>query len=103
MRDLSGPPRSCQRRSGAGELRTSRGSKKPHVGDGAVRQEPDVQVDEGDGEQGVPGVAAMAAVELADEGPGAVPDRVLGEVPQPAAEDVPAGVARQRVEPDEGD
>ncbi len=43
----------------------------------------------------------MVGVELRHPGPQPVADRVLGEVPQPAADDVTAGVAGQRVEPDQ--
>ena len=45
----------------------------------------------------------MVGVQPRHEGPHLVADRVLREVPQPSAGDVPAGVAGQRVEPDERD
>ena len=85
------------RSSGAGRHRvlSSHPSEEPRVVDRAGRQQVDVEVDQGDGEQGVPGVPGVLGVELRDPGPQLVADRVLGEVPQPAADDVPAGVARR--------
>src|SRR4051794_3486875 len=64
---LSGSPRRCSRgeakRRGRG---TWWGSKEPRVGEGAGRDQHDVQVGEGDGEQRQPGVAGVARVELRD-------------------------------------
>src|SRR6478609_8366897 len=60
-------------------------SEEPRVVEDPGRQQGDVEVDQGDGEQRVPGEVGVPDVELRDEGPHPVADRVLREVAQPAA------------------
>ena len=66
--------------------------------DRAGGEEEDVEVGERDAEQRGPGELHVPAVELGHQPPRLVAQRVLGEVVDPAADDVPARVARQRVE-----
>src|SRR6478672_495866 len=80
-----------------------RSSEEPRVVEDVRRQQQDVEVHDRDGEQRVPGVAAVVGVEPGHEGPHPVAHRVPGEVPQAAAGDVPARVAGERVEPDQHD
>src|SRR3954453_21341450 len=78
-------------------------SEEPQVGDGTGGEQVDVEVGERDGEQRQPGVRRVPGVEARHEAPGPVPHRVLREVPEPATHGVPAGVAGQRVQPDQRD
>src|SRR4051812_19815103 len=78
-------------------------SEEPRVVERPGGQQRDVEVHQRDREQRVPRVLSVAGVELRDPGPELVADRMLAEVAQPAAGDVPAGVARERVEPDQHD
>src|SRR4030095_9293050 len=73
----------------------------PQVGDPAGGHGHDVEVRHQQGAAGGPGQLHVLGVELGHETPGAVADRVLGEVPQPAADDVPAGMAGHRVRPEQ--
>ena len=75
------------------------GSEEARVADGAGRDELHVEVGQSHAEQRDPGVARVVAVEPGDPGPELVADRVPGEVVQPPADRVPAGVAAQRVQP----
>src|SRR3954451_5918816 len=78
-------------------------SEEPWVVEGTGGQQRDVEVHQRDREQRVPRVLGVPGVQLRHPGPQLVADRVLAEVAQPAAGDVPAGVARDRVEPDQHD
>src|SRR6185312_13336730 len=73
----------------------------PKVGDPAGGHGHDVEVRQDQGAEGDPGQLHVLLVELGHVSPGAVADRVLGEVPQPAADDVPAGMAGHRVRPEQ--
>src|SRR5215468_5316422 len=59
----------------------------------------DVEVGDGERCQRRPGEAHVVTVELGHEAPGAVAHRMLGEVLEAAADDVPARVAGNRVCP----
>ena len=65
-------------------------------------EQEDVEVGEGDAEQRRPGELHVLGVQPRDQRPEPVAQRVPGEVVEPAADDVPAGVAGQRVEPEQG-
>src|SRR3954463_12407230 len=69
------------------------------VVDAVGADHPDVHVGERDTEQGDPGELHVAVVELGHPGPEPVAHRVLGEVVEAAAHDVPAAVAAQAVQP----
>src|SRR5690348_2216382 len=73
----------------------------PQAGDPAGGHGQDVEVRHHQGAESGPGQLHVLPVELGHETPGAVADRVLGEVPQPATDDVPAGVAGHRVGPEQ--
>src|SRR5436190_14701056 len=83
--------------------RLSWGSKEPRVVERAGRDQHHVEVGERDGEQRQPGVLGVVGIERGDPAPHPVADRVLAEVAELAADDVPAGVAGQRVQPDQDD
>src|SRR5215212_9965213 len=72
---------------------------EPEVGDPPGGDGHDVEVRHHQRAEGGPGQLHVLAVELRDVAPGPVAHRVLGEVPQPPAHDVPAGVAGGRVGP----
>src|SRR5438309_2334037 len=74
-------------------------SEEAKVGDRAGGEQEDVEVGERDAEQRGPGELHVVGVQPRDDGPELVAERVPGEVVEPAADDVPARVARQRVEP----
>src|SRR5436190_2613314 len=75
--------------------------EEPRIVDHAGRQQPDVEVGEGHPDEARPRVLHVPAVQLAEELPRLEPDGRLGEQRQPAPAQVPARVARQRVEPDQ--
>ena len=66
-----------------------------------ARHQAHVEVAQGDAEEADPGETHVARVERRDELPELVAGRVLGEGLHLPAAEVPAGVARQRVEPQE--
>ena len=73
-------------------------ANESQVGDGAAGHQHDVEVGEHQRPQRDPRELLVVDVELADLGPHPVPRRVLGEVLEPSAHDVPAGVAGDGVE-----
>src|SRR3954468_5082288 len=75
----------------------------PRVGEGPGGDEADVGVGEHQGAEGDPRELHVLGVELGDDSPGLVTQRVAGEVAQPAADDVPARVAGDRVGPQQHD
>src|SRR6266540_3373600 len=83
---------------------TSSGSalEEPQVVDGAGGNQPHVQVGEGDHHQADPGEQHVAGVEDADPAPQPEAQRRARELVDHAAAEVPAGVARQRVQPQQG-
>src|SRR5215469_16842442 len=78
------------------------GLEEPWVGERPGSNQPDVQVGKQHPEQRDPGELHVLGVELGDLGPHPVPDWMLGEVLQPAASYVTAGVAGQRIQPQQG-
>src|SRR3954468_19289377 len=76
-------------------------SEEAEVGDRVRGEQEDVEVGERDAEQRGPGELHVVGVQPRDDRPEAVAQRVPGEVVEPAAHDVPAGVAGQRVEPEQ--
>src|SRR4051812_40929497 len=76
-------------------------SEEPRVVERAGRQQEDVEIHQGHGEQRVPREVRVPRVQLGHERPQLVADRVLGEVPQAATDDVSTGVAGELVEPDQ--
>src|SRR3954464_10828510 len=74
-------------------------SEEAKVGDRVRGEQEDVEVGERDAEQRRPGELHVVGVQPRDDRPEAVAQRVPREVVEPAADDVPAGVAGQRVEP----
>src|SRR6266487_4592483 len=77
-------------------------SPEPRIGDGAGGHQPDVEVGEQHPAQRDPGVLHVLGVQLGHLGPHPVPHRVLGEMLEPPADRVPAGVAGHRVAPQQG-
>src|SRR4051794_35246238 len=71
------------------------------VGEAARRPQPDVGVRHQERPERRPRQLHVPGVELRHLGPQPVAGRVLGEVPQPAADEVAAGVAGGRVGPEE--
>lgn len=76
------------------------GLEELEVGDQAGRDRTDVEVSKGDEKQGGPGKVRVEVVQARNYRPELVPDGVLGEVLQPAANRVSASVAGERVEPE---
>src|SRR5882672_9723102 len=74
---------------------------EPQVGEPAGGHGHYVEVGQRQGAQGDPGQQHVPAIQLGHEDPELVPHRVLGEVLEPPAGDVPAGVAAQRVGPEQ--
>src|SRR4051794_30940794 len=74
-------------------------SEEAKVGDRARGEQEDVEVGERDAEQRRPGELHVVGVQTRDDCPEAVAQRVPGEVVEAPADDVPARVAGQRVEP----
>src|SRR5215210_4129896 len=83
-------------------IRKAPSSEEPEIGDRVGGQEEDVGVGDRDAEQREPGELRVRGVQPRDLGPELVAHRVLREVVEPAADDVPARVAGQRVEPQQG-
>src|SRR4029077_19357319 len=77
-----------------------RSIKDSRIGEGPAGQQENVQVAQHQRAQRDPGQLQVPRVQPGDLRPGPVPDRVPGEVLQPARRDVPARVAAQRVAPD---
>src|SRR5947208_3611034 len=76
--------------------------EEPPIGDRAGGDQPDVEVGEQHPAQRDPGELHVLGVQLGHLGPHPVPHRVLGEMPEPPADRVPAGVAGQAVAPPQG-
>src|SRR3954449_2422702 len=74
-------------------------SEEAKVGDRVRGEQEDVEVRERDAEQRRPGELHVVGVQPRDDRPEPVAQRMPGEVVQPPPDDVPAGVAGQRVEP----
>src|SRR3954447_9151098 len=88
--------------SSSSTIRRTLSSEEPGVGDRAAGHQEDVEVGERDAEQGDPGERRMAGVQPRDHRPEPVAQRVPGEGVEPAADDVPARMAGQRVQPQQG-
>src|ERR1700689_2211542 len=73
--------------------------EEPRVAEHPGGDEPDVEVSQHQGAERGPRELHVTRIQLGDLGPYPVSDRVGGEVLQPAAGDVPARLARQRVRP----
>ncbi len=73
------------------------------VGEGSAGDQCDVEVGSGECGEGDPRQCHVATVQCGHLNPEPVPHGMLGEVLQPTAGDVPAGVARQRVGPQHDD
>src|SRR5262249_33017583 len=80
---------------------TSPPLEEPRVVDRPGRQQPDVEVGQRHPHQARPRIHHVPGVQPAEELPRPEPDGRLGELVQAAAAQVPAGVTRQRVQPDQ--
>src|SRR6478672_6431094 len=76
---------------------------QPQIGNNAGRHQRDVGVRDHEGPERRPGELHVTGVELRHLGPQPVARRVLGEVPQPPADEVAAGVTGSGVGPEEDD
>src|SRR5829696_2733267 len=74
---------------------------QPRVAENTAGHQPHIDVGEGHEDQADPGQRHVAGVEDRHLAPRPVPDRVAGEVVEPPPAQVPAGVAGQRVQPQE--